>query len=105
MWDQLKKIPAIIHVQNILPCLDLNSIVRLETALGNSERIQTLRSFLFRFTIVNVEVYINQDLAKLKWLQAHNFPIRKAIVNLNKINSTFETKLIHEIELVGPAQQ
>ena len=45
-----------------------------------------------------MEVHIPH--AKHQWLQAHDYPISKAIVHLNQINAPLETQLINEIELV-----
>ena len=101
MWDQFINLPPILVGQSILTCLDLKSIVRLETAVTNKKQIKILRSFLSYFSKVNVEINILQEMTKLKWLQSHDFPISKAIVDLAQINATFETKLINEIKLLG----
>ena len=101
MWDQFLNLPPILVGQSILTCLDLKSIVRLETAVANKDQIKILRSFLCYFTEVDVIVNIPQEISKLKWLQSHDFPIFKARVDLAQINATFETKLINEILLIG----
>ena len=101
MWDQLKNLPPILIGQSILTCLDLKSIVRLETAVANKDQIKFLRSFLCYFTEVDVKVNIPQEICKLKWLQSHDCPIFKVRVDLAQINATFETKLINEILLIG----
>ena len=100
MWDQLSNIASILFGQSILSCLDLKSIVKLEAALVTNERRQTLSSFLSYYSQGNVEVNIPRELSKLKWLQAHDFSITKSIVHLDKLNATFETKLINRIQLV-----
>ena len=100
MWDHLKNIPPILLGQSIFAFIDLKSIVRLETALVSSEPSQTFRSFLSYITEANIKVQIPQGMTKMHWLQTHDFPITKVVVHLDKINATFETKMIHEIELV-----
>ena len=100
MWDQLANIPPILVGQGILSCLDLKSIVRLETAVASKDQIRILRSFLSYFTEVDVKVNIPHDICKLKWYQTHDFQITKAIVNLDKLNATFDTTMINEIELI-----
>ena len=102
MWDELKMLPSILVGQSIFSFLDLESIVRLETAVASIERVQTVRSFLTYFTKEDVvKVNIPEEITKLKWLQVHDYPIAKAIVHLDKINSTFETNTIKGIELIG----
>ena len=101
MWDQLRKMPPILVGQSILNFLELKSIVRLESALASSERIQILRSFLCYLSKVDdEEVLIPDEMSKLEWLQSHDLPISKTVVHLNKIHAKFETKLIKEIWLV-----
>ena len=100
MWDQLKKLPPILVGQSIFSYLNLNSVVRLETALVSRERRQTMCCFLPFISTVDVEVHIPKEMNKLKWLQAHNFPISKAILNLKNINAAFDTCWINEIKLV-----
>ena len=100
MWDQLKKLPPILVGQSIFCYLDLNSVVRLETALVSRERRQTMCRFLPYISTVDLEVHIPKEMTKLKWLQSHNFPIAKAILNLKNINAAFDTCWINEIELV-----
>ena len=100
MWNQLKEVPSVLAGQSILTFLDLESIVRLETSLSSNEQIRILRSFLSYLTKFNIEIQIPQDMSKLKWLQAHDFPIKRAIVHLDMINANFETNMIQEIELM-----
>ena len=100
MWDEFKKLPQILVGQSIFSFLDLKNIVSLETALVSSEPTQTLRSFLSYYSKEDIIVNIPDDIIKLKWLQAHDFPITSAIVHLDKINSTFDMKMIKEIDLV-----
>ena len=100
MWDHLKNMPPILVGQSIFAFLDLISIVRLETALASSEPSQTFRSFLSYYTNANIKVQIPQERTKMWWLQAHELPIAKVIVHLDKIDATFETNMVHEIELV-----
>ena len=100
MWDRLNKIPPILVGQCILTCLDLKSIVRLETALARSELTQILRSFLSYYTKADIKVHIPEEMNKLKWLQNHDFPITKTIIQFDKINETLNTNMINEIELV-----
>ena len=100
MWDLLELMPPILVGQSVLNFLDVKDIVRLETALTNSERASTLRSFLNYRSKVHIVVNIPHDMMKMKWLQGHDFAITKATVYLNKINRIFETKMINEIELV-----
>ncbi len=88
MWDQLKKLPPILVGQSIFSYLNLNSVVRLETALVSRERRQTMCCFLPFISTVDVEVHIPKEMTKLKWLQAHDYYISKAIVYLNKVNAT-----------------
>ena len=100
MWNQLEKMSPILVGQSVFSCLDLKSIVRLETALASSEGKQIFYSFLSYYSKVDTEINLPQEITKLNWLQAHNFPISKAIVSFS--NSTLlEGKLINEIELVG----
>ena len=101
MWDHLKNMPPILVGQITFAFLDLISIVRLETALASSEPSQTFRSFLSYYTNANIKVQIPQERTKMWWLQAHELPIAKVIVHLDKINSTFETNTIKGIELIG----
>ena len=100
MWDKLKNIPPILVGQCIFTCLDLNSIVRFETALGCREFRRVLHSFLSYSPKREVEVHIPKAMTKLKWLQAHNFSITKAIVNLVKISATLETKMINSLIMI-----
>ena len=100
MWDLFKNLPPILIGQSVFTCLDLKSIVRLETAVANKDQIKIFRSFLLYFSKDEVKVKIPKEMTKLKWLQAHNFPITKAIVNLAKIICTFETTMINEIQLI-----
>ena len=100
MWNQLKKLPPILVGQCILNYLDLKSIVWLETALSSTELFQDFRSFLFYLSKTEVEVHIPKETTKLKWFQDHDFPITKVIVHLDKLNDTFETKMINEIKMV-----
>ena len=100
MWDQLKTLSAILVGQSIINFLDLESIVRLETALVNKEQIKTIRSFLSYFSKVDIYVNIPDQMSKMKWLQAHEFPITNVTVSLDKLNSTFETKMINDIILL-----
>lgn len=100
MWNEFKKLPQTLVGQSIFSFLELKSIVRLETALVRSEPTQTLLSFLSFYSKEDIIVNIPDDIIKLKWLQAHDFPITSAIVHLDKIKSTFDTKMIKEIDLV-----
>ena len=100
MWDLLKHMSPILVGQSIFSYLDFKCMVKLETALTNSERTATLCSFLNYLSRGHIEVNIPEDIIEVKWLQAHNFSISKATVHLDKINTTFETKMINEIELV-----
>ena len=100
MWVQLTNLPPVLVGQIILTCLDLKSIVTLEAAVANREQLQILRSLFSYYTEFDVEINIPQEIAKLKWLQDHDFAIRKARVNLDQISATFETKLINEIILI-----
>ena len=100
MWDRLKQISSILAGQSILSCLDLKSIVRLETALGSSEQRENFRPFLSYYTQADIEVLIPQEISKLKWLQTHNFRITRAIVHMDKLNAIFDAQRINEIELV-----
>ena len=100
MWDQLQNWSNIRVGENIFNYLDLKSIVRFETALAGIQQIQCFRFFLSHYTKVDEEIVIPKEMSKLKWLQAHNFPISKAIVHLDKLNSTFETKMINKLKLV-----
>ena len=100
MWDQVNKLPPILVGQSILNYLDFKSLVRFETALVNSERKETLRSFLLYTSEIYVEAHIPSQMAKLGWLQAHDLVINKAIVLLDKVTATFNTKMVNEIVLV-----
>lgn len=100
MWDNLKNLPPILVGQSIFNCLDLKSIITLETALGSSERILTFRSCLSYFTKIDTKVYIPEEMTKLKWLQSHAILITKVIMDVGKTNVIFETKMINKIELV-----
>ena len=100
MWDQVKKLPPILVGQIIFSCLDMKSIVRLETALVSIEQTQTLCSFLCYTSEIDIEVHIPKDLSKLTWLQDHDLAITKAIVHLDKMKATFQTHMINKIELV-----
>ena len=100
MWDEIKKMPPIVVGQSILNFLDIKSIVHLETALTKCNHIQILGSFLSYLSKGSIEVIIPKEMCKLKWLQAHDFPISKAIVHLDKIKTTFDTKMIDQIMLI-----
>ena len=100
MWKKLNHLPHILVGQHILSYLDLKSVVKLETALTRAGEIQILHSFLSYFSKAVMKVHIPEEMSKLKWLQSHVFPITRVIVYLDKINDTFETNMINEIELV-----
>ena len=100
MWDQVKKMPPIMVGQIIFNYLDLKSIVRLETALVSSEKRQIMSSYLYYFSKVDIIINIPEENLRLKWFQAHDFLITRAIVHLDKINATFQTHMISNIELV-----
>ena len=100
MWNQLEKISPILVGQSVFSCLDLKSIVKLETALASSEGKQIFCSFLSYYSNDVIQVFYPKDKSKIKWLQSHNFPISKAIVRISR-NILLEGKLINEIELVN----
>ena len=95
MRDELENLPSELVGEFIFSFLNLEDIVRLETALVSTQPVQ---SFLFFTPKVYVEVHIPH--AKHQWLQAHDYPISKAIVHLDEIEAPLETQLINEIELV-----
>ena len=101
MWRFLRKLPSILVGQCIFSYLGLKDLVRLESALASNEQIQTLCSFLSYLSKPYMKVDIPFEMSKLKWLQAHRFPISKAIVGLHRIKSTFELNMIDELELVS----
>ena len=101
MWNLLINIPQAVIGHNIFIFLNVESIARLETAVASSKNIQTLRSLLSYLSKLEEKVNIPEEITKLKWLQVHDYPIAKAIVHLDKINSTFETNTIKGIELIG----
>ena len=101
MWNQLANIPSILVGQGIFSFLNVESIVRLETAVASSERVLALRSFLSYFTKEDIIVNIPNETSKLKWLQTHGIQITKVTVNLNKIYAIFDANMINEIALVG----
>ena len=101
MWEQVKQLPPILVGQSIFSFLNLKSIVVLETALVCSARRQTLYVFLSFFSKVHMEVDIPSQMNKLKWLQAHEFPITKCFVHLDMIKNKFEAIMINEIILVS----
>ena len=100
MWDQLKRIPPIVVAQSIFSYLDLGSIVRLESAVANTDTAPTFRSFLSYCSKVVKQIRIPQEISKLKWLQTNEFTVQKGHVHLDKINCTFDTTIIQEIELL-----